>query len=281
MTDKEVMQQALDALLDLQSLDSQDVWLDRWSEAITALKAALEQPEQEPTQWRDMIVVTLVREGINKHKARELADHFAAQPVQEPVGEVVEVNNDGFKCEFSQLLAIGTKLYIAPPAPQRPWVALTEQDMPSGKNPMFDHKYFIGGMVYAAKVLQEKNNATPATQPEQQAEPTCPDCKAAVLYECVACSSNNYPPKQQAEPVACRFCFSKKGCWTWQCYHCGEIDDVQQPAPMPVQPKRQPLTVEEIGKAWSIANGEHNASAAVKRRITRAIEATHNIKENT
>ena len=78
MTDKEVMQQALDALLDLQSLDSQDVWLDRWSEAITALKAALEQPEQEPTQWRDMIVVTLVREGINKHKARELADHFAA-----------------------------------------------------------------------------------------------------------------------------------------------------------------------------------------------------------
>ena len=35
---------------------------------------------------------------------------------------------------------------------------------------------------------------------QQQAEPTCPDCKAAVLYECVACSSNNYPPQQQAEP---------------------------------------------------------------------------------
>jgi hypothetical protein len=41
--------------------------------------AALEQPEQEPTQWRDMVVVSLVREGIDKHKARELADHFAAQ----------------------------------------------------------------------------------------------------------------------------------------------------------------------------------------------------------
>jgi len=37
------------------------------------------QPEQEPTQWRDMVVVSLVREGINKHKARELADHFAAE----------------------------------------------------------------------------------------------------------------------------------------------------------------------------------------------------------
>jgi hypothetical protein len=38
-------------------------------------------------------------------------------------------------------------------------------------------------------------------QPEQG--PTCPECKAAVLYECVACSSNNYPPKPQPEPVAC------------------------------------------------------------------------------
>ena len=32
-------------------------------------------------------------------------------------------------------------------------------------------------------------------QPEQ--EPSCPECKAAVLYECVACSSNNYPPAAQ------------------------------------------------------------------------------------
>jgi hypothetical protein len=36
-------------------------------------------PQAEPTPWRDMVVVTLVREGIDKHKARELADHFAAQ----------------------------------------------------------------------------------------------------------------------------------------------------------------------------------------------------------
>ena len=39
----------------------------------------------------------------------------------------------------------------------------------------------------------------------RQAEPTCPECKAALLYECVACSSNNYPQSwQQAEPVAQR-----------------------------------------------------------------------------
>ena len=35
-------------------------------------------------------------------------------------------------------------------------------------------------------------------------EPVCPDCTAKVLYECVFCSSNNYPPKEQPEqePVA-------------------------------------------------------------------------------
>jgi hypothetical protein len=31
---------------------------------------------------------------------------------------------------------------------------------------------------------------------EIEQEPVCPECKAKVLYECVACSSNNYPPKE-------------------------------------------------------------------------------------
>ena len=35
-------------------------------------------------------------------------------------------------------------------------------------------------------------------QPAQ--EPVCPACKAGVLYECVACSSNNYPPQGVQEP---------------------------------------------------------------------------------
>ena len=30
------------------------------------------------------------------------------------------------------------------------------------------------------------------------------------------------PPLPVQEPAACRFCHSKKGCWTWQCYKCGE-----------------------------------------------------------
>ena len=80
MTDRETMQQALECIERLNAHG----WIladfeDEVESAIAALKAALEQPEQEPTPWRDMIVATLVREGINKHRARELADHFAAQ----------------------------------------------------------------------------------------------------------------------------------------------------------------------------------------------------------
>jgi hypothetical protein len=37
---------------------------------------------------------------------------------------------------------------------------------------------------------------------EIEQEPICPKCKAEVLYECVACSSNNYPPPQRTEPPA-------------------------------------------------------------------------------
>ena len=43
---------------------------------------------------------------------------------------------------------------------QRPWVEIEESDMPDGENSMFDHPYFIAGMVYANKILKEKNNGT-------------------------------------------------------------------------------------------------------------------------
>ena len=138
--------------------------LMRFANLIAAHKA-MEQPGQEPTPWRDMVVVSLVREGINKHKARELADHFAAQPVQEPVGEVVEVNNDGFQCEFNRRLAVGTKLYIAPPPPvQEPWGACV-----SGR-------VFVGRLPEHARKISEDEGASiqwlyttpPAAQPEQR-----------------------------------------------------------------------------------------------------------------
>ena len=79
---RQAAQQALEALED-------ERYVTKYThivEAIAALKAELAQPEQEPTQWRDMVVVSLVREGINKHRARELADHFATPPAAQWVG---------------------------------------------------------------------------------------------------------------------------------------------------------------------------------------------------
>ena len=135
----------LDAIKEALAQPQQEpvAWMDRegdlykmpeiknWAPPHTMLYTTPPQQQAEPTPWRDMVVVSLVREGIDKHRARELADHFAAQ--------------------------------------------------------------------------------------------------------------------QQAEPVACRFCHSERGCWTWQCYHCGEIDDVQKPTQS--APPQRPwvgLTPEEI-----------------------------------
>ena len=42
--------------------------------AITAIKQALAAPV--PVEWMEMVAVNLLREGVNKHKARELAEHF-------------------------------------------------------------------------------------------------------------------------------------------------------------------------------------------------------------
>jgi hypothetical protein len=123
--------------------------------------------EQEPTQWRDMVVVSLVREGIGKHKARELADHFAAQP--EPVAKL-----------FGTLPVYDT----------------AAQPEPVACRFCHDEGGSWAWQCYNCGEIDDVQKPTlPAAQSEQ--EPTCPECKAAVLYECVACSSNNYPPAAQ------------------------------------------------------------------------------------
>lgn len=40
---------------------------------------------------------------------------------------------------------------------QRKWKELEPSDMPDGDDPIYDHPYFIKGMVYANNVLKEKN----------------------------------------------------------------------------------------------------------------------------
>lgn len=92
------------------------------------------QSKLEPTPWRDMVVVSLVREGVNKHKARELADHFAAaQPEQEPVAYYHP--HKGFYWAKPTHISAPTvvdvppvPLYVKRKAAQRPWVGLTDAE---------------------------------------------------------------------------------------------------------------------------------------------------------
>jgi len=47
--------------------------------------------------------------------------------------------------------------YYIPSKDQKTWLGLEKEDMPDGPDPMFDHPYFIAGMVYAHNKLLEKN----------------------------------------------------------------------------------------------------------------------------
>jgi hypothetical protein len=40
---------------------------------------------------------------------------------------------------------------------KKPWVGLEKTDMPDGEDPMYDHPFFIAGMVWAANKLRKKN----------------------------------------------------------------------------------------------------------------------------
>ena len=105
-----------------------------------------------PASWMETVTANLVREGVNKHKARELAEHFysLAQPapvVQEPVawkwhqapvktswGHVMVVadlaidkdNTVSVYCERDQTAKV--EAMFTPPAAQRQFVGLTDED---------------------------------------------------------------------------------------------------------------------------------------------------------
>jgi len=51
-------------------------------------KAQQEQPAQKASAtWTEMVVANLVREGVNKHRARELAAHFLTLPTQQALSD--------------------------------------------------------------------------------------------------------------------------------------------------------------------------------------------------
>jgi len=134
------------------------------------------QAKLEPTQWRDMVVVSLVREGIDKHKARELADHFAAQPEQEPVAWATVCDDAISSLSLTKTAAelkaenlreknrgrnfvIEVRPLTYPTAAQRPWVGLTPEEILDlfDRNNVYGSKWIEFARTVEAK-LKEKND---------------------------------------------------------------------------------------------------------------------------
>ncbi len=139
MTKDEALDLALEALeLSSVTVDSFDVQR-KTQEAITAIKQALAEPVQpvmtdekgrpisfwggksvEPIKqpasasWMEMVTANLVREGIGKHKARELAEHFYSLAQRPWVGltdeEVMQTMSGDWTSQFYFARAIETKL---------------------------------------------------------------------------------------------------------------------------------------------------------------------------
>ena len=139
MTKDKALDLALEALNTTESDCGSRAW-DREQEAITAIKQALEQPVQEPVafevslvewvgnklmatpkvtttppaSWMETVTANLVREGVGKHKARELAEHFYSLAQRPWVGltdeEVMQTMSGDWTSQFYFARAIETKL---------------------------------------------------------------------------------------------------------------------------------------------------------------------------
>jgi hypothetical protein len=109
-----------------------------------------------------MVVVTLVREGIDKHRARELADHFAAQPEQGPLGwldgndKLAQFMHRDLKADHDKRGSATPReytipVYAAPPKQQAEPAAIIEVfdkdwrleylSLPVGKHKLYTQQY--------------------------------------------------------------------------------------------------------------------------------------------
>ena len=72
-------------------------------------------PESNLNKTVTAIKEALANEALEKmaENARELGLDY--EPAQEPVGEIVDAIEGAFKCSFTKMLPVGTKLYTTPP----------------------------------------------------------------------------------------------------------------------------------------------------------------------
>ena len=76
--------------------------LDRMAENARQVGLDYEPAQQAPVAWMEMVVANLVREGLNKHRARELAQHFYTSPPQPAVPDAIHHTDTSETLEYIQ-----------------------------------------------------------------------------------------------------------------------------------------------------------------------------------
>jgi hypothetical protein len=203
-------------------------------QALEALQFARDQivdPEYHPIGWG----VSRLDEVLSIGKQA-----LAAQPAQEPYGYYDEADGmftkTGFYLNESELIAKGRifAFYTTPPAARVAEIERLTEELKKAnlQTEHFEREWYLRG---------DEIERIKAAQPAQ--EPVCPACKAGVLYECVACSSNNYPPQGAQKPVA----------WMWKDMSGTELVSLFKPrlnpVPLYTAPPKRPW-VEPTGNDW-------------------------------
>jgi hypothetical protein len=101
------------------------------------------QPAPVPTSWMEMVTVNLLREGVNKHKARELAEHFYGLAPAQPAPVQEHSGWQKIECPICGDMAIATDIPAARPAPVQEPVAYLFTNVQSGDieaSTNLDHK---------------------------------------------------------------------------------------------------------------------------------------------
>jgi len=133
------------------------------------------------------------------------------EPAQEPVGEIVDAIEGAFKCSFTKMLPVGTKLYTTPPAaqpaPVKVWEAegydalMKEMQMVKARN-IRQHaeiERLKAAPVQPVKGCQHKRYSVDA----REGTGTCHDCGAEGQMQFVVgdTSSVATPPASQRQWV--------------------------------------------------------------------------------
>ena len=151
MTDRELMQQALDAMMTIRPYEVVDY--DPLEASITTLRERLAQPEPAP--------------GYCQHcKQYTIEEPLPAQPEQEPVAVPVAFITDGGKGELWWSRSVDENgntnmgdipLYTTPP--RREWVGLTEEEVYPLANAHLHHQpesYSVSGIYDLARAIEAK-----------------------------------------------------------------------------------------------------------------------------